>query len=198
MSIKSKIYEKKMNFIYGFSIVIASLFILSSFSSNVYASEITIPSPLSLGPNHLGSMIKTQTLSDDGSTWIFVTSSEPVKREHMTINLRFTDENGQELIDVNYDILVTQNDQVILDKIMINHQRGIRDHLTEELPSNDNVKIKITLQGIGTDAPLTVPHGGDLELIVVPEFGTIAMMILVVSIMSIVVISAKSKISLKL
>ncbi|PJC50940.1 MAG: PEFG-CTERM domain-containing protein, partial [Nitrosopumilales archaeon CG_4_9_14_0_2_um_filter_34_16] len=44
----------------------------------------------------------------------------------------------------------------------------------------------------------TVPHGGSLQLNVVPEFGTVVMMILVVSIMSITVISAKSKISLKL
>jgi len=187
-----------MNFIYGFSVVIVSLLVLSSFSANVYASEITIPSPFSLGSNHLGSMIKTQTVSDDGSTWIFVTSTEPVEREHMTINVRFTDKNGLEMHNVNYDILVTQNDQVILDKTMVNQQRGIGDHLTQALPSNDNVNIRITLQGIGTDAPLTEPHGGDLQIKVVPEFGTIAMMILVVSIMSIVIISAKNKISLKL
>jgi predicted secreted protein with PEFG-CTERM motif len=186
-----------MNFIYGFSIVIVSLFVLSSFSVNGYASEIIIPSPLSLGSNHLGSMIKTQTLSNDGSTWIFVTSTEPVKGEHMTINMRFTDKNGQELHNVNYDIIVTQNDQVILDKTMINQQLAIGDQLTKELPSNDNVNIKITLQGIGTDAPLTGPHGGDLELIIVPEFGTIAMMILVVSIISVIGISAKSKLMIR-
>lgn len=187
-----------MNFIYGFSIAMASLFILSSFSVNVFAQEVEIKSPLSLGANHLGSMIKMETVSDDGSTWILITSTEPVEREHMTINVRFTDKNGQELIDVNYDIIVTQNNQVVLDKTMINQQVGIRDHLTAALPSNENVNIKITLQGTGANIPLTGPHGESLEVIVVPEFGTIAMMILVVSIMSIVVISAKSRISLKI
>ena len=102
-----------MNFTQGFSIVIVSLFIYSSFSVNIFAQEIIIPDPLSLGANHLGSMIKMETVSDDGSTWILVTSTEPVEREHMTINVRFTDKNGQEIYDVNYDIMVTQNDQVI-------------------------------------------------------------------------------------
>lgn len=198
MSISSKIHAKKTNLIHGFSIVIVSLFVLSSFSVNVFAQEIIIPSPFSLGANHLGSMIKMETVSDDGSTWILVTSTEPVEREHMTINVRFTDKNGLELTDVNYDILVTQNDQVILDKTMINQQIGIGDHLTEALLSNENVNIKITLQGTGTNIPLTGPHGESLEVNVVPEFGTIAMMVLVVSIVSIVAISAKSRLSLKL
>jgi len=187
-----------MNFSYGFSIVIVSLFILTSFNVVVYAQEIIIPSPLSLGANHLGTMIKTQTVSSDGSIWIFLTVTEPVEEEHITINVRFTDKNGLELTNLNYDILVTQNDQVVLDETMVNQQIGIRNHLTETLPSNDNVNIKITLQGIGTNIPVTGPHGESLQINVVPEFGTIAMMILVVSIVSIVAISAKSKLSIKL
>ncbi|MFB5635450.1 MAG: PEFG-CTERM sorting domain-containing protein [Nitrosopumilus sp.] len=198
MSKSFKIHPKKMKFIHGFSIVIVSLFVLSSFSVNVFAQEEIILTPLSLGANHLGSMIRVETVSDDGSTWIFVTSTEPVEREHMTINVRFTDKNGQEITDVNYDIIVTQDDQIILDKTMVNQQMGIGDHLTEELPSNENVNIKITLQGTGANIPITGPHGESLEIKVVPEFGTIAMMILVVSIVSIVVISTKSKLSLKL
>ena len=198
MSNSFKTHQKKITFVQGFSIVIVSLFVISSFSVNVFAQEDIILSPLSLGANHLGSMIKTETVSDDGSTRILITSSEPVEREHMTINVRFTDKNGQEIYDVNYDILVTQNGQVVLDETMINQQIGISDHLTEELPSNETVTIKITLQGTGTNIPITGIHGESLEVKVVPEFGTIAMMILVVSIVSVVVISAKSKLSLKL
>ena len=198
MLISSKTHPKKINFIHGFFIVISSLFILSSFSVNVFAQEVETRSSLSLGANHQGSMIKMETVSDDGSTWILVTSTEPVEREHMTINVRFTDKKGQEIIDVNYDIIVTQNNQIILDKTMINQQVGIRDHLTAALPSNENVNIKITLQGTGANIPLTGPHGESLEVIVVPEFGTIAMMILVVSIMSIMIIGAKSRMYLKI
>jgi predicted secreted protein with PEFG-CTERM motif len=175
-----------------------SLFILSSFSGNVFAQEEIISTPFSLDANHLGSMIKTENVSNDGSTWILVTYTEPVDMKHMTINVRFTDKDGQELTNVNYDILVTQNNQVVLDKTMINQQIGIGDHLTEKLLSNENIIIKITLQGTGTNIPITGPYGESLEIKVVPEFGTIAMMILVVSIVSVVAISAKSKLSLKL
>jgi predicted secreted protein with PEFG-CTERM motif len=175
-----------------------SLFILSSFSGNVFAQEEIISTPFSLGANHLGSMIKTENVSNDGSTWILVTYTEPVDMKHMTINVRFTDKDGQELTNVNYDILVTQNNQVVLDKTMINQQIGIGDHLTEKLLSNENIIIKIALQGTGTNIPITGPYGESLEIKVVPEFGTIAMMILVVSIVSVVAISAKSKLSLKL
>jgi predicted secreted protein with PEFG-CTERM motif len=190
--------NKSKNFV-CFSVLIVTLFTITSFDTFAFAEKLTIQSPeLSLGANHLGSMIKTQTVSSDGSIWIFATYTNPVEREHMTVNVRFTDKNGQELTNVNYDIMVSQNDQVILDETMVNHQVGIRDHLTKELPSNDNVIIKITLQGIGTVAPFTGPQGETIQVNVVPEFGTIAMMILVVSIISIVVIGTKSKLSLRL
>lgn len=184
---KSKIFS-------CFSVLLIALLTISSYNTFAFAEELIIPSPeLSLGSNHLGSMIKTQTVSSDGSVWVFVTYTNPVEREHMTVNVRFTDKNGQEMTNVNYDILVSQNDQIILDKTMVNHQRGIGDHLTKVLPSNDNVSIKITLQGIGTVAPFTGPQGESIHVNVVPEFGTIAMMMLTVSIISIIVISAKSK-----
>ncbi|MDH5418460.1 MAG: PEFG-CTERM sorting domain-containing protein [Nitrosopumilus sp.] len=176
------------------SVLLVTLFTITSFDIDAFAEKLTIQSPeLSLGSNHLGSMIKTQTVSSDGSVWIFVAYTNPVEREHMTVNVRFTDKNGQEITNVNYDIMVSQNDQVILDETMVNHQIGIRDHLTQELPSSDNVIIKITLQGIGTVAPFTGPQGETIQVNVVPEFGTIVMMILAVSIISIIGISAKSK-----
>ncbi|MFB5631054.1 MAG: PEFG-CTERM sorting domain-containing protein [Nitrosopumilaceae archaeon] len=171
--------------------------ITTSFGTYAFAEELYIQKPeLSIGANHLGTMIKTQTISNDGSTWIFVTATEPIEREHMTINVEFTDKNGKRLYNVNYDILVSQNGKVILDKTMVNHQIGIGNHLTQALPSNDDVSVKITLQGIGTDS-FTGLKGESIQINVVPEFGTIAMMILVVSIISIVAISAKSKIMFK-
>jgi len=187
------ILNKSKNFV-CVSVLLVTLFTITSFDIDAFAEKLTIQSPeLSLGSNHLGSMIKTQTVSSDGSVWIFVAYTNPVEREHMTVNVRFTDKNGQEITNVNYDIMVSQNDQVILDETMVNHQIGIRDHLTQELPSSDNVIIKITLQGIGTVAPFTGPQGETIQVNVVPEFGTIVMMILAVSIISIIGISAKSK-----
>ncbi|WP_249111014.1 PEFG-CTERM sorting domain-containing protein [Nitrosopumilus sp. K4] len=171
------------------SVLLVTVFSITNF--DIFAEELVIPkAELSLGANHLGSMITTQTVSDDGSVWIFVTATEPVEREHMTINVRFTDKNGQELTDVNYDIMASQNGQVILDKTMVNQQIGIGDHLTQALPSNDNVSIDITLHGIGDDS-FASSNGESIEINVVPEFGAIASIVLAISILSIIIISAK-------
>ena len=181
---------------YSVLALIFSMFVMTGFSGDVFAEEIIIKiPPFSLGSNHDGSMIKTQTVSSDGYVWTFLTYTEPVEREHMTINVQFTDKDGKMLYDINYDILATQNDQVILDETMINQKIGIKDHLTQALPSNDGVVIKITLQGTGTNPPLTEPHGGTIQTNIVPEFGGIATVILGVSILSIVIISTKNKVS---
>lgn len=178
-----------------FVLALSALFMIS-FSSYAFAEEVTIQkSPFSMGSSHVGSMIKTQTVSSDGSIWTFLTVTEPVEREHMSINLRFTDENGAEVYGINYDITATQNDQVILSEKMVHQRVGIGNHLTEALPSDDAVKIKITLQGIGANPPFTGPYDEQIPIIEVPEFGVIATIILGISISSIVLISRKNKLS---
>ncbi|AFS81460.1 blue (type1) copper domain-containing protein [Candidatus Nitrosopumilus koreensis AR1] len=180
-----------------FSILLVTIFAVANFHTFAFAEEtVSSKAELSIGANHLGSMIETQTVSEDGSVWIFVTASEPVEREHMTINVRFTDKNGKELVDVNYDILASQNNEVILYETMINQQMGIRNHLTQALPSNDNVSITITLHHVGSSS-MIISNGESIDVNIVPEFGTIAMMILVVSITSVIVIGAKNKMVFK-
>jgi len=186
-----------MNLKYGFAVMIVSLFTMSGFYTNIFAEEVTIQSPLSLGSNHDGIMTTTQTSSFDGSIVVFLTATEPVKGEHMTISARFIDTNGKEIQNINYDIIATQNGQVILSETMVNQHIGVGAHLTQILPSSDLVNIQITLKGMESH-PITVSQGKPIDIIVVPEFGTITMMILVVSIMSIVIISSKNKITLKL
>lgn len=185
-----------MNLTYGFPVLIVSLFVISGFNMDVFAEEAIIQTPLSIGSNHEGIMTTTQTASSDGSIVVFLTATEPVKGEHMSIHAKFTDKNGKEIQNINYDIIATQNGQTILSKTMVNQHIGIGDHLTQVLPSDDRVNITITLQGMET-RPITVSRGESIDIIVIPEFGTITMMILIVSIMSIVVISAKTKMSLK-
>jgi len=64
---------------------------------------------------------------------------------------------------------------------------------SDEMPVNVNVEFL----GFGVGDDLTgTPETGDIQ--VVPEFGTIAMMILGVSIVSIIALSAKSRVILKL
>lgn len=179
---------------YSFVVLVASIIFMGGFGTYAFAEKLTIQSPeLSLGSNHLGSMIKTQTVSSDGSIWIFLTATEPIEREHMTINVRFTDQNGKQLNHINYDITAVQNGQELLSKTMIHQHTGIGDHLTQELISNDNVDIKITLQGIGMNPPFTGPQGESIQINVIPEFGMISVMTLTVAIISVIGISAKSR-----
>ncbi len=186
-----------MNLTCGLLVLIISVFVITSFNTNIFAEEVTIQTPLSLGSNHQGKMLTTQTSSFDGSIIIFLTFTEPLKGEHMTIHPVFTDKNGKSIEDIIYDIIATQNSQVILSKTMVNQRIGSPAHLTQVLPSDDRVNITITLEGMETH-PIIVSQGEPSDSVAIPEFGTIAMMVLVVSIISIIVVNTKTKMSLKL
>ena len=72
---------------------------------------------------------------------------------------------------------------------------GAGSHMTKPLSSSNPVDITITFQGYGVDDPKTGPIGEEVVFSnVVPEFGTIAMMILAVAIISIVAVTSKSRI----
>ena len=63
----------------------------------------------------------------------------------------------------------------------------------------DNGNYQVTAQIVGIEFnPLPTPLTDDFNIQVVPEFGTITMMILGVSIVSIIAITAKSKVIPKL
>jgi len=121
---------------------------------------------------------------------VSVWTSAPTNGEKMKISTEFA--NSQH---VNYDIKVTQNSNVVLDDMGVHDHEGKGSHETAPLSSSDPVEITITFQGYGVNDPKTGPIG---EVVVfsnvVPEFGTIAMMILAVSIISIVAVTAKSKV----
>lgn len=98
-----------------------SAFIIIGFSTDVFAEEIVIQKPLVRADDSpIGSMIRTQTVSDDGSIWIFLTATEPKEKERIIINMRFTDKDGGEVYDINYDIIATQNGRIVLEDLMVN------------------------------------------------------------------------------
>jgi len=135
-----------------------------------------------------GAPSATGMLSD--GTKVSVWTSPPTKGERMQISIEFANSEH-----VNHDIKVTQNGEVVLDDMGAHHHDGKGVHETAPLSSSDPVEITVTFQGYGVDDPKTGPIGEQVVFSnVVPEFGTIAMMILVVSIISIVAITAKSKV----
>ena len=125
----------------------------------------------------------------DGTT-VSVWTSAPMSGEKMEITIEFDDAEH-----VNHDIMVTQNGQEVLNDLGAHHHDGKGVHTTAPLSSSDPVEITITFQGYGIDDPKTGPIG---EVVVfsnvVPEFGTIAMMILAVAIISIVAVTAKTRV----
>ena len=135
-----------------------------------------------------GDASATGMLSD--GTMVSVWTSAPTAGEMMEISIEF--ENAEH---VNHDIMVTQNGEEVLNDMGAHHHEGTGMHTTAALSSSDPVDIKITFQGYGVDDPKTGPVGEEVVFSnVVPEFGTIAMMILAVAIISIVAVTAKSRV----
>jgi len=138
-------------------------------------------------------------LSSDGKIRVEITSSNPATNEVMSIDIKFRDSNGGSLKQhVNYDIIAIQNGKEILSLTKAHEHEGHGMHNTTPLKSDDSVDIRVTLLGFGLpndQANWTGPAGEILYFNVVPEFGTITVMILVVTIASIIAISTKSRLS---
>ena len=135
-----------------------------------------------------GAATATGMLSD--GTTVSVWTSEVTSGERMEISIEF---EGAE--HVNHDIMITQNGETVLDDSGAHHHDGKGAHETAPLSSSDPVDITITFQGYGVDDPKTGPIGEEVVFSnVVPEFGTVAMMILAVAIISIVAVTAKSRV----
>ncbi len=117
--------------------------------------------------------------------------------ETMTIDVTFENMEG-ETEHVNYNIMATQDGQVVLDEQGVHDHDGAMSHTTMALPmaaSGDNpVDVDVEFLGFGIDPPFTGPIGQMGETQVVPEFGTIAVMILGISIISIIAVTARSKV----
>jgi len=135
-----------------------------------------------------GAATATGMLSD--GTMVSIWTSTPTAGEAMEISIEFED-----VEHVNHDMMVTQSGDEVLNDEAAHHHDGKGVHTTAPLSSSDPVDITITFQGYGVDDPKTGPIGEEVVFSnVVPEFGTIAMMILAVAIISIIAVTAKSRV----
>ncbi len=135
-----------------------------------------------------GDATATGMLSD--GTMVSIWTSTPTEGEALEISIEFEDAEH-----VNHDMMVTQSGEEVLHDEAAHHHDGKGVHTTAPLSSSDPVDITITFQGFGVDDPKTGPIGEEVVFSnVVPEFGTIAMMILAVAIISIVAVTAKSRV----
>jgi len=139
-------------------------------------------------------MTELYGMSSDGTVKVEIETSTPTAGEAMTINVEFTDAaTGAVIEHINYDIAAAQGSTSVLEMMAQHEHMGAGHHQTAALSSGDPVDVTITLQGIGIDTK-TGPMGDVVMFPAVPEFGTIAVMILGIAIVSIIAMSARSKI----
>jgi predicted secreted protein with PEFG-CTERM motif len=119
--------------------------------------------------------------------------------ERLSIDLTFTTMSGAGVEHINYDVKATQNGEVVLNEMGVHAMGNVNNHMTSPLPAaatdTEPVEIEVIFKGYGVPgSEMTGPVGQVATKQVVPEFGTIAMMILAVSIISIIAVTAKSKV----
>jgi predicted secreted protein with PEFG-CTERM motif len=128
-----------------------------------------------------------------------ITNSDAGAGEMMTVSVEITHMGGDAVEHVNYDVMATQDGVTVLDDTGVHDHDGIMDHTTMALPMAASdaspVEVTVTFNGFGLPGEaMTGPVGEIATKQVVPEFGTIAMMILAVSIISIIAVTAKTRV----
>jgi len=118
------------------------------------------------------------------------------KGSPMSIEVAITDLEGNALEHVNFKVTAMQGDQTIYQSEREHEHEGMGTVMTAPLqvdPADMPVDITVEFLGFGVDE-ITGPSGELATAQVVPEFGTIAMMILGVAIISIIAVTAKSRV----
>jgi len=136
-----------------------------------------------------------------------IVTSDATKGSPLTIEVEFMESDGFVINHVNYDISVSQNGKMILaDNGAHRHLFKYPVHMTDELefdPKTHPVDIDVTFQGIGhfvgslTEESILGVYGpiGTISTFqVVPEFGVIVSLVLVIAISGVIIFSAKTRI----
>ena len=138
-------------------------------------------------------------ISEDGKLRAEITATNPVADEVMSLEIKFRDDTGAVQKHANYDLVVTQNGNEVLSVMGAHEHEGTGMHSTAPLNSAEQVDIQVTVLGFGLpddQENWSGPKGEILMFNVVPEFGTIAALILGIAIISVIATSAKSKLSI--
>lgn len=136
-------------------------------------------------------------MSEDGSIIIHIDSDVPIEGEEAVVSVEFVDADGNPIEHVNFEVTATQDDQEVLAEAGQHAHSGVTEFTTAALGSDSPLDVQITILGIGLpddEANWTGPKGEAISASVVPEFGPLAMIILAAAIVSIVAITARSKV----
>jgi len=136
-------------------------------------------------------LIIVQEVEADESGDLMVTITDSAVLDGTQVELEFSE------LHVNYEITAMQNGETIYTETA-HAMENTATHQIDAVGSDEN-PIDIDIVSLGIGAPgeedsWTGPTGSVATAKVVPEFGTIAMMILAVAIISIVAVTAKSRV----
>lgn len=135
--------------------------------------------------------------SSDGSVMVKIGSGKPASGEELSLDLEFTDADGNPLENINYDIIAMQDETEVLNESGMHAMSGSDQISTIALSSDSPVDVQVTILGIGPEddeSSWMGPRGETISLKVVPEFGPIVMAILATSIIGIIAVTARSKV----
>jgi len=127
-----------------------------------------------------------------------VALGDPAAGEPLELALAFTDADGEVTEHLNFDVVVRQGGAVVLeaDDVHAHQTEGPEVVTTAALASDEPVDVEVTFQGFGLPGtPIgtrTGPTGEMVEFEQVPEFGAVAVMVLVAAVISIVAITSRS------
>ena len=151
----------------------------------VQVSEEDIQSPTSVFE------LTEQRITADGSTIITIQTDNPEAGNILPIELVFTNDENQLLTHMNYDIRVIQDGEEVLMLENAHTMDGSAEHQTRVLESDNPIDVEIGIRGIYPD----VEPPKDVEEIIgfqeIPEFGTIAMFVLVAAISTLIAMRIK-------
>ena len=180
----------------------SGLFMAGATFSHTFEEEGTFDYFCMVHPWMVG-VVMVGTSNGDGNgeeLMVEIATGDAAQNEMLSIDVTFKTIDGMGVEHVNYDIKATQGTEVILDDMGVHDHDGVMNHMTAPLPvaASDEmpVDITVTFNGFGVEEPFTGPTGQVATKQVVPEFGTIAVMILAVAIISIIAVSAKSRLSI--
>ncbi len=130
-----------------------------------------------------------------------IITGDGIANEAMTIDLTLTDLEGNGIEHITYIIKAVQGSNIVLEEEGHMHKGTLtNNHVTSALSvdASDEIPVVITVESVGFGHnEQYVEFSGEIAVKqVVPEFGTIAMMILAVAIISIVAVTAKSRLSM--
>ena len=120
-------------------------------------------------------------ISSDGSTIIVVQTNKPKAGMTLPVEVRFADETD-ELDHMNYDIRVMQDGEEVFVREKGHAVDGTVELTTRVLESDNPVDIEIGIRGIYLPSESSQPVEEVITFAKVPEFGEVAILVLISSI----------------